>query len=74
MYFSGRTTAGGKLFRGCVTAPTVEAIDGQSLGIGTLGLNPGGIMVRPVSIMWCPAEWSFEGWLSDRHKAHKWLR
>ena len=71
---SGRTTAGGKLLRGAVSAPATAAIEGQSPGRGALGSNPEGRSDRPVSMMWWPAEWSFEPCVSDRTSAQRWLR
>jgi hypothetical protein len=44
--------AGGKLFRGVVAAPATAAMDGQSLGCGMFGLNPGGSGERPLSMIW----------------------
>ena len=69
--FSGSTTAGGRLFRGAVTAPATAAMPGWSVGFGALGLNPVGRSPRPVSMMWWPAEWSFERCVSERTTAHR---
>ena len=38
------------------------AMDGQSVSCGLLGLKLGGRSVRPVSMMWCPCECSFQLW------------
>ena len=35
-------------------------VDGTARWFGSMGLKPGGNSLRPVSMMWCPAEWSFE--------------
>src|SRR5256885_16893468 len=62
--------AGGRLFRGFVTAPAIDAMLGWSVAVGALGLKPVGASERPVSMMWWPAEWSFDLWVSDRTAAH----
>ena len=38
------------------------------------GSKPGGRSDRPVSMMWWPAEWSFDACVSDRTSAQRWLR
>src|SRR5438270_800999 len=65
MSFSGKMAAGGKLFRGLVTAPATAAMEGQSLGLGMLPLKPGGRGVRPLSRIICPS-----GGPTDSLKAH----
>ena len=35
------------------------------------GLKPGGNVLRPVSMIRWPAEWSFDGCVSDRTSAHR---
>ena len=65
--------AGGRLFRG-EGRPTTAAIEGQSAGLGRFGSKPGGRSDRPVSMMWWPAEWSFDGWVSDRTSDQRSLR
>src|SRR5437868_1741621 len=67
--FSGRTTAGGRLWRGAVDTPATAAMEGQSEGFGRDGSNPEGRSERPVSIMWCAAEWSFDSCVSDLTRA-----
>jgi hypothetical protein len=37
---------------------------------GALGLNPAGVSLRPVSMMWWPSEWSFDLCVSERTRAH----
>lgn len=68
---SGSATAGGRLFRGRVTAPTTAASDGWSLGRGFVASNPTGAFDCPVSMMWWPSEWSFDGCVSDRTSVHR---
>ena len=67
---SGSTMAGGRLFRAAVTAPAMAARLGWSPGLGRLGLNPTGVSLRPVSMMWWPSEWSFDLCVSDRTTHH----
>lgn len=71
---SGRTTAGGRLFLGLATAPATAAIEGQSVGLGRLGLKPVGRSDRPVSMTWWPAEWSLLACVSERTIDQRWLR
>ena len=72
--FSGRTTAGGRLFRAGSILPATAIIEGQSVDLGLLGSKPAGRSERPVSMIWWPAEWSFDGCVSDRTSDQRWLR
>ena len=57
--------------RGFVTAWATDAIEGQSVRTGRVGSKPGGIIVLPVNMIRCPAEWSFDGCVNDRQSDHR---
>ena len=74
MSVSGRTTAGGRLLTAGRAQPATAVIAGQSPGRGLFGSKPSGRTDRPVSMMWCDAEWSLDGCVSDRQSAQSRLR
>ena len=74
MSFSGRIREEGREPEDGSSSAVSAAIEGQSPSVGLVGSKLGVVSDRPVIMMQCPLEWSFDAWLRDRQRAQDSLR